>query len=125
MSEEVSHGRGGAGNIRPDSTPYADGEIVREGPVGDQGDGSYSFGRGGAGNIDSPGLKPTNKEGTKGDVDVIPETALREGDTAQESYHTGRGGVGNVHHAEGEEHHHHEGGLKEKLKEKILGKKDE
>lgn len=40
----VSHGRGGAANIGKDSTPYTDGEIVREGPVGDQGDGPYSSG---------------------------------------------------------------------------------
>lgn len=40
----VSHGRGGAGNIAPDETRYTDGEIVREGPVGDQGDGAYSTG---------------------------------------------------------------------------------
>ena len=40
----ISHGRGGAGNITPDETPYADGGIVREGPLGDQGDGSYSAG---------------------------------------------------------------------------------
>ncbi len=46
MSNEpiVSHGRGGAGNIEPDSKTYTDGEIVREGPVGDQGDGAYSTG---------------------------------------------------------------------------------
>jgi hypothetical protein len=46
MSNEpiVSHGRGGAGNIEPDSQIYTDGEIVREGPVGDQGDGAYSTG---------------------------------------------------------------------------------
>lgn len=40
----VSHGRGGAANIRPDDQAYADGEITREGPVGDQGDGAYSAG---------------------------------------------------------------------------------
>ena len=40
----VSHGRGGAGNIAPDENTYADGEIVREGPLGDQGDGAYSSG---------------------------------------------------------------------------------
>ena len=65
MSQEnVSHGRGGkpallkvpsnpihvdletkgVGNINPDDTPYTDGEIVREGPTGDQGDGAYSVG---------------------------------------------------------------------------------
>lgn len=41
---EVSHGRGGAGNITPDDTKYADSEIVR---AGDEGTG-VSTGRGGA-----------------------------------------------------------------------------
>lgn len=34
----------GQGNIGPDSTEYVDGEIVREGVYGDQGDGAYSAG---------------------------------------------------------------------------------
>ncbi|KAL8714758.1 MAG: hypothetical protein Q9220_001271 [cf. Caloplaca sp. 1 TL-2023] len=122
MSEEVSHGRGGAGNIKPDDTPYADASIVREGPVGDQGDGTYSAGRGGAGNIESPHIKPTHLDGERGDADIVPETAMRE---PQENYHIGRGGQGNVHK---EKHHeetgeHHEG-LGEKLKHKVLGHKE-
>lgn len=40
---EVSHGRGGAGNINPDDTKYADAEIVR---AGEEGTG-VSTGRGG------------------------------------------------------------------------------
>ena len=40
----ASHGRGGAGNIAPDPNVYVDGEITREGPEGDQGDGAYSTG---------------------------------------------------------------------------------
>jgi hypothetical protein len=44
---EVSHGRGGAGNINPDDTKYIDGEIVRQGAEGTHGDGVYSTGRGG------------------------------------------------------------------------------
>lgn len=44
---EVSHGRGGAGNINPDDTVYVDGEVVREGMIGSHGDGAYSAGRGG------------------------------------------------------------------------------
>lgn len=40
---EVSHGRGGAGNITPDNTQYADAEIVREGETGT----GVSTGRGG------------------------------------------------------------------------------
>lgn len=47
---EVSHGRGGAGNINPDDTEYVDGEIVRQGDVGTHGDGAYSTGRGGTSN---------------------------------------------------------------------------
>lgn len=34
----------GAGNIERDEKAYTDGEIVREGPLGDQGDGTYSSG---------------------------------------------------------------------------------
>lgn len=44
---EVSHGRGGAGNIVKDDTQYVDGEIVRAGVVGSHDDGPYSTGRGG------------------------------------------------------------------------------
>ncbi|KAL9583705.1 MAG: hypothetical protein Q9212_002550 [Teloschistes hypoglaucus] len=124
MSEEVSHGRGGAGNINPDSTPYADGEIVREGLVGDQGDGPYSSGRGGAGNIDSPRVQATHAGGQPGDADIVPETALRDPGAGYENYHTGRGGGGNVHreHAEKTDEPHE--GLGDKLKHKILGKKE-
>lgn len=50
---EVSHGRGGAGNINPDDTQYVDGEIVRQGDVGTHGDGAYSTGRGGTSNLQS------------------------------------------------------------------------
>lgn len=53
MVAEVSHGRGGAGNINPDETAYVDGEVVREGFVGSHGDGAYSSGRGGTGSTDS------------------------------------------------------------------------
>ena len=44
---EVSHGRGGAGNINPDDTQYVDGEVVRVGVEGSHGDGAFSTGRGG------------------------------------------------------------------------------
>lgn len=87
----------GAANIRPDDTPYADGEIVREGPVGDQGDGPYSAGRGGAGNI----AKDAVSGGQVGDSDVIPETAVRE--AKHENYHYGRGGAGNEFHSKPKE----------------------
>lgn len=48
MAVEVSHGRGGAGNINVDDTEYADGKVVRAGIEGSHGDGAYSSGRGGA-----------------------------------------------------------------------------
>ncbi|KAF2013519.1 hypothetical protein BU24DRAFT_424525 [Aaosphaeria arxii CBS 175.79] len=89
-----STGRGGAGNIGPDSTVYTDGGIVREGIVGESVDGPYSTGRGGAGNVGaSPSLQPTRPEGRRS-IDYIPENALRP---HEENYHTGRGGSGNVH----------------------------
>jgi len=109
----VSHGRGGAANISRDDTPYTDGEIVREGLVGDQGDGAFSTGRGGAANIGSPGLRPTKK--TPHDTDMIPETALRR--ESLSSFHTGRGGEGNVHKDNAPTHN----GLADKLKNKIFG----
>lgn len=88
MSGELhSTGRGGAGNISSDPTTYTDGGIVREGPVGDQGDGAYSAGRGGAGNINSPHVKPV--KGQAGDADVVPETAVRQPGAGYENYHTG------------------------------------
>jgi len=115
-SEEVSHGRGGAGNIGPDSTPYGDGEIVREGVVGDHQDGAFSTGRGGAANIGSPGLKATKRN----DNEAVPETALRPS-TENETTHVGRGGAGNVHVAENTTTH--PVGLADKLKDKIFKKK--
>lgn len=90
----LSH-RIGAANIRPDDTPYADGEIVREGPVGNQGDGPYSAGRGGAGNIDKDGALTGHQVG---DEDIVPETATRPA-KEHENFHYGRGGAGNeIHH---------------------------
>ncbi len=47
MASEVSHGRGGAGNINPDDTRYTDGEVTRAGPEGGHNDGPFSTGRGG------------------------------------------------------------------------------
>ncbi len=54
MTAEVSHGRGGAGNINADDTPYVDGEVVREGVIGSHGDGVYSAGRGGTFSLSLP-----------------------------------------------------------------------
>ncbi|KAJ5161162.1 hypothetical protein N7492_006554 [Penicillium capsulatum] len=123
----VSHGRGGQGNIGPDSTEYVDGEIVREGVYGDQGDGAYSAGRGGVGNIGSPRVRPTSK--VPHDAEMIPELAVRG--STDENYHVGRGGQGNVHldeatRKEKEEKKHkspaHDG-LADRLKNKLLGRK--
>ncbi|ETN37323.1 uncharacterized protein HMPREF1541_08314 [Cyphellophora europaea CBS 101466] len=91
--QPVSHGRGGAANIRPDDTPYIDGEIVREGLVGDQGDGKYSAGRGGQGNITG---EPVKAPHAPHDSDMVPETAMRV--EKEESHHFGRGGAGNEAH---------------------------
>jgi len=126
----VSHGRGGMGNINSDSTIYIDGEIVRQGPVGDQGDGAYSSGRGGAGNIGSPNLAPAL--GKAHDFEFVPDTAVRK--SADGDYHTGRGGQGNFHldettkkekekeKAEKRKSSPHEG-LADKLKNKFLNRK--
>ncbi|ETS87806.1 hypothetical protein PFICI_01634 [Pestalotiopsis fici W106-1] len=124
---EVSHGRGGAGNINPDDTKYVDGEIVRAGTPGSQGAGAYSTGRGGEGNIGDRGVVPTART----DEDIVPDAALRpvEDDTA----HTGRGGAGNVHlgpehkkkrvmdGAQHEEASAQHGSVADKLKHKVLG----
>lgn len=111
---------------------------MREGPVGDQGDGAYSAGvshphpliinaitdcgqRGGVGNIGSPSVKP--KSGKPHDGDVIPELDVKE---PYDDYHTGRGGAGNEHHEgrEKKEHDINHTGLADKLKNKIMGKKE-
>ena len=83
----------GAANIGPDQTTYVDGEIVREGATGNQGDGPYSAGRGGAGNIDKDGAATG---GAPHDAEVVPETATRV--AREESHHVGRGGAGNEQH---------------------------
>ncbi|GLI76919.1 hypothetical protein PoHVEF18_005197 [Penicillium ochrochloron] len=121
----VSHGRGGQGNIGHDSTQYVDGEIVREGVYGDQGDGAYSAGRGGVGNIGSPRVRPTSK--VPHDAEMIPELAVRN--SSDENYHVGRGGQGNVHlddatrkDKEKKKGPAHEG-LADKLKHKLMGRK--
>ncbi|KAF5723518.1 hypothetical protein FMUND_1758 [Fusarium mundagurra] len=137
MSAEVSHGRGGAGNFKPDDTEYVDGEVVRTGVVGSHGDGAYSSGRGelrqvantassGAGNIADIGTPATERK----DVDIIPETAVRPSQDGRD-YHTGRGGAGNAQTADsekGSEEHEKPAlktpvGLADKLKSKIFGHK--
>ncbi|KAI6093462.1 hypothetical protein F4821DRAFT_220668 [Hypoxylon rubiginosum] len=90
---EVSHGRGGAGNINPDDTKYVDGEITRQGEEGSHGDGAFSTGRGGAANI-ADADKPTAPR--RSDAELVPEEAVRTS-TDNESFHVGRGGAANVH----------------------------
>ncbi|OTA84569.1 hypothetical protein M434DRAFT_400408 [Hypoxylon sp. CO27-5] len=136
---EVSHGRGGAGNITPDNTKYVDGEIVRAGPEGSHGDGAFSTGRGGAANIADADKPPSSM---RADREIVPEEATRPS-TDNESFHVGRGGAANVHlspqdQQKHEAKHHHHGakvvdsptapgaaakqhqGLADKLKHKIF-----
>ncbi|KAJ5220279.1 hypothetical protein N7468_009483 [Penicillium chermesinum] len=125
MPEEgpiVSHGRGG--KLLPSPASYIDGEIVREGAYGDQGDGAYSAGRGGAGNIGSPHVRASTN--VPHDTEMIPELAIRN--STDETYHTGRGGQGNVHlddtaRKEKEKKNPHHDGLADRLKNKLLGRK--
>ncbi|KAF2118110.1 hypothetical protein BDV96DRAFT_596983 [Lophiotrema nucula] len=124
MSDQPIHstGRGGAGNIGPDTTVYTDGGIIREGIQGESDDGNYSAGRGGAGNIaKSPRVGPADSP--RRSMDYIPETALREG---QENFHTGRGGGGNVHKEKygGHSHSPERKGLGDKIKGALHLNKD-
>jgi len=119
---EVSHGRGGAGNINPDDTKYTDGEVVRTGVIGSHGDGAFSTGRGGAANIGDAHVP--NK--VRNDKDVVPEAAIRP--SQDTDYHTGRGGAGNSHIAPKDEGAKKGAGdpvapvgLADKLKHKIFG----
>lgn len=96
---------------------YVDGEIVRQGPAGDHGDGAFSVGRGGAANIGSPGLPATKRS----DMDSIPDAALRPS-TDGEVVHFGRGGEGNVVNTT-KPGTQHPVGLADKLKNKLFKKK--
>jgi len=98
---------------------YGDGEIVREGIIGDHHDGAFSTGRGGAANIGSPGMKATERK----DEIAIPEVALRPS-MEGENFHVGRGGEGNVHVAK-DDATKHPVGLADKLKNKLFKKKIE
>ncbi|KAI4743997.1 hypothetical protein E4T50_05600 [Aureobasidium sp. EXF-12298] len=89
-----STGRGGAGNIGRDDTLYTDGNIVREGYVGESSKPEYSSG---AGNIvDSPRVGPVGGNGSASE-DVIPEPAMRNAGGGYDNFHTGRGGEGNIY----------------------------
>ncbi|KAI0147588.1 hypothetical protein GGR57DRAFT_476090 [Xylariaceae sp. FL1272] len=121
---EVSHGRGGAGNINPDDTKYVDGEIVRQGDEGSHNDGPHSTGRGGAANI-------ADKEtpvAPRSDADFVPTEAIRA--SLDEDHHTGRGGAANIQLSD--KHAAERGlsqtgaknpnqGLADKLKDKLFG----
>ncbi|KAM7206601.1 hypothetical protein V8F33_000244 [Rhypophila sp. PSN 637] len=118
---EVSHGRGGAGNINPDDTQYVDGEVVRAGVIGTHGDGAFSTGRGGAANIGDAGTKPAHRQ----DKDIVPEAAVRP--SQDTDYHTGRGGAGNAQIASKKEGvdatEPKYQSLADKIKNKLFGKK--
>jgi len=111
-SHEVSHGRGGAGNINPDDTKYVDGEVTRTGVEGTHQDGAFSTGRGGAANIGDAGTK-----GVRTDKEVVPEAAMRP--SQEGNFHTGRGGAGNEHHEK--DVGGAPKGLADRLKHKIMG----
>ncbi|KAK6336485.1 hypothetical protein TWF696_002035 [Orbilia brochopaga] len=110
--DPTSHGRGGAGNIAPDDTQYADGGIVHEShPTG-----TYTTGRGGEGNVGHGGTKPDGH-------DVVPDNAQREAPHPAEGHGVsfGRGGEGNIATTEGDKNTSgaHEG-LADKLKHKLF-----
>ncbi|CAJ2500902.1 Uu.00g037550.m01.CDS01 [Anthostomella pinea] len=126
---DVSHGRGGAGNITPDNTQYVDGEILRQGTPGSHGDGAFSTGRGGAANIADADKPPAPM---RADEEVIPQEATRP--SAEGDFHTGRGGAANVHLGPEHQKHskvtdaaqpsattHGKQGLADKLKNKMMG----
>ncbi|EON97972.1 hypothetical protein UCRPA7_6506 [Phaeoacremonium minimum UCRPA7] len=117
---EVSHGRGGAGNITPDNTQYVDGEIVRAGEEGSHDDGAFSTGRGGAANIGDA----HKKGGPRLDKEVVPEAAVRPSQDNSD-YHVGRGGAGNEHVVNKDKAKEKKDlvptGLADKLKNKIFG----
>jgi hypothetical protein len=71
---EVSHGRGGAGNINPDNTKYVDGEVVRVGAEGSQGDGAFSTGRGGTCELPSRGIPSCGKTETPNPIPNLTST---------------------------------------------------
>ncbi|KAI1811632.1 hypothetical protein GGS20DRAFT_588316 [Poronia punctata] len=115
---EVSHGRGGAGNITADDTQYVDGSIVRQGEIGTHGDGAYSTGRGGAANIADKNLPAA---AARADKDYVPPEAVRA--SVDGDFHTGRGGAANVAHSgnEAAPAKQPNQGLADKLKHKIFG----
>ncbi|KAI5786377.1 hypothetical protein DFH27DRAFT_256065 [Peziza echinospora] len=109
---QVSHGRGGTGNIGPDDGEYVDGGIHRAGDPAASG-AAYSTGRGGASNIASPKASPA--VGAAADDDIIPDVAKVITNDDQ-PHHAGRGGQGNVV-APGKKPHK---GLADRIKDKLF-----
>ncbi|GKT42374.1 uncharacterized protein ColSpa_02555 [Colletotrichum spaethianum] len=107
MTAEVSHGRGGAGNMAADDTQYVDGEVVRAGPrapterahsaLAEEAASAHSPAEPNphtptrAGNIADAKSEPA----PRADKDVVPEEAYRPSTEGQD-YHVGRGGAGNA-----------------------------
>lgn len=115
----------GAGNIGEGEGTYADGSVVREGPVGESGrpgQPDYSAGRGGSGNITHHGSR-TDGAGGLAAEDIVPEPATQGGHYAD--YHTGRGGEGNIHrdkyggHSKPQKEHGSGPGLMERAKQAV------
>jgi len=80
----ISHGRGGAGNMKNDDQEYVDAGIHREATP----EGIYSTGRGGHANINTtPSLPHT----THIDHDVVPEQSEVSPPKEGEMISTGRG----------------------------------
>ena len=85
-----SHGRGGYGNIGPDTRLYHDaGMHVEETPGSG---GNYHVGRGGTGNA---GRKLEHSTGSDR-RDVTPDDSIRAAPAGGEGYSTGRGGAANI-----------------------------
>ncbi|KAK9419567.1 hypothetical protein SUNI508_07303 [Seiridium unicorne] len=81
---EVSHGRGGAGNINPDDTQYVDGEIVRAGTPGSQGAGAFSTGRGGTFVLSTSGDHPGGVHCISCAADTAPIEGLSARNTSKQ-----------------------------------------
>jgi len=117
-ADNVSHGRGGQGNIGPDETSYVDGEIHREGDPNSAA-AAYSTGRGGVGNMGSPKAGSLAEPETQNDKDVVPEVAKVEAD---DTFHSGRGGEGNAHISDTDKEKENKkahDGLADKLKKRL------
>lgn len=92
---------------------------MREGVVGDHGDGAYSVGRGGAANIGAPG-HPSVK---RNDNEFVPTAAVHPSSEEGRKQLVGRGGQGNVEETtKPAPASAHPVGLADKLKGKLFRK---